>query len=68
MAQKFFPVGHVVFRITDNPTSGTTFALFTEGECEGKGGKALFSGHVDRDTATQLRALADGIDKAVGLE
>ena len=62
MGKVVFPIAQMRVRITDDPTAGTTFALFTEDEWKGKGAKALFSGHVDQGTPEQLRALAQHLE------
>lgn len=61
VVQKRYRVGHVLFRTTEHPRHGVTFALFPD--VEGAEKKAsLFSGHVQRGMGDELRRLAYHFD------
>lgn len=60
-AQNRYPVGHVVWRTTEHRENGITFGLYIDVEGAEKK-PALFSGHVQRGMATQLRRFAHHLD------
>ncbi|KMK63787.1 hypothetical protein [Puniceibacterium sp. IMCC21224] len=62
-----WPVGHVNFEVIDHPQDCVTFALRADVDRgDGKLPPALFSAHVPRGMATQLRKLAHRLDELEG--
>ncbi len=61
--KEYHRVGHITFRTSCGPTHGITFALLAGDPKTAKFEKALFSGHVERGMATELRRLAGHFDK-----
>lgn len=61
-----FEVGHVTFEVIDHPQNGVTFALIAGGALNAKDRRPMFSGHVSRGMATQLRRLAHHLDDLEG--
>jgi hypothetical protein len=57
-----FEVGHVTFEICDHPEHGVTFALIAGQALFAKDRRPLFTGHVARGMATQMRRLAHRLD------
>ncbi len=57
-----FEVGHVTFEVADHPDNGVTFALIAGEGVDAKARRPMFTGHVTRGMATQLRRLAHHID------
>jgi hypothetical protein len=57
--RKPFPVANVTFEVDDHPKNGRTFGLFV-GLAEKR--KRLFSGHIEKGMAAQLRRLAHHIE------
>lgn len=58
-----YVVGHVVVEICDHSTNGVTFALRAERDELLPSPPALFSGHVPKTMAFDLRKLANRLDE-----
>ena len=61
-----FEVGHVTFEVCDHPDNGVTFALIAGQALHAADRRPMFSGHVARGMATQLRKLAHRLDELEG--
>ncbi len=61
-----FPVAHLAFEICDHPDNGVTFALIAGDPLTADKRDRLFSGHVPKGMATQLRKLAHRMDELEG--
>lgn len=61
-----FKVAHVQFEIADDPENGCTFALLVADPVTAVEHLPLFSGHIERGMAAQLRALAARLDDLEG--
>ena len=57
-----FEVDLITFEICDHPDHGVTFALIAGRAASAKDRRPLFSGHVSRRMAGDLRRLADRLD------
>lgn len=60
--RKRFLVAHITFEVCDHPKNGVTFALIA-GEAARPDPRPLFSGHIPKGMAAELRALADEIER-----
>jgi hypothetical protein len=56
--RKLFKVGHMTFETISHPTDGQTFALIPHMAHEAKNKRPLFSGHINKGMANELRLLA----------
>jgi hypothetical protein len=61
-----FEVGHVTVEVCDHPENGVTFALIAGEAVHARDRRPLFTGHVSRGMATQLRRLAHRLDELEG--
>ena len=57
-----FQVAHVTFELRDLGDSGQTFALIPGEAFDENKRRPLFTGHIERGMATELRKLAHAID------
>jgi hypothetical protein len=62
-ARQQFPVAHVRFEVADHPENGSTFALLIGDPITAQDRRPLFSGHIEPGMGTQLRRLAQHIDR-----
>lgn len=62
-AREQFQVGHITLEICDHPDNGVTFALIAGEAVHARDRRPLFTGHVPRGMATDLRKLAHRIDE-----
>lgn len=58
--RQYFDVAHVQFEVINHPVNGVTFGLRTKFGPDNRG--CLFSGHIERGMAAELRALADVLE------
>ena len=58
-----FQVGHVTFELVDHPKDGVMFALIAGEAFHADDRRPLFTGHVKRGMATELRKLAHRFDE-----
>ena len=58
-----FAVAHVTFELCDHPKHGVTFSLIAGNAIDAKDRRPMFSGHISKGMASQLRTLAERIDE-----
>jgi len=56
--RKLFKVAHMTFETINHPTDGQTFALIPHMAHDAKNRRPLFSGHISKGMANELRLLA----------
>jgi len=56
--RKLFKVAHMTFELISHPSDGQTFALIPHMAHEAKNRRPLFSAHVSKGMASELRMLA----------
>lgn len=61
-----FKVDRITFEICDHPENGVTYALIAGEAVHKKDRRPLFSGHVARGMAKELRKLAHRLDELEG--
>jgi hypothetical protein len=58
-----YQVSHITFELSTTAKNGTTFALIAGEAAQAKDQRPLFSGHINKGMATQLRQLAHRVEE-----